>query len=781
MQQSLNQRINKLIIGIVLLTTVVLLVFIWKSTSEQAASRLKSNLDIARNVLTQVLENREAQLLNSVTVLTDDFGFKQVVASRDKPTIDSVLSNHGGRINADLMALFTLDATTITSVPDLIPANTQFSHSDLVFEARESESSSSILSLDNKLYQVLFSNVKAPRSIAVALMGFEINQDIVERLKNITQLDTTIIVYLDNEQRYQISTLAQNKYIENVKIEETDPLYLPMLGYSSNDKLISTSFTLLEKKNLKIDIMLSDSIQEVFSDFISLQTSIALIALFAAAFATLFGAIFSRKLVKPIKALTLHAKKISAGVYDEKVSIELHSTELSTLSQAFDTMLDNIKDREQKVIYQARHDVLTTLYNRNYAETLLDEKFKRQEKFQAIGINIYGFRGINDTFGYTNGDICLNELAQRVIKLGGMAARLTGGELLWVPEKILSVEELCEVKRKLDGNVLANDISIPMTVAMGVINCPSDTSSPGELFRLMNIVIDEAQITRQFILNFTPELEEKYTRRLSIITELKKELLNSEGELALFYQPKFNIVDQEVSAVEALLRWNNKELGFVSPEDFIAIAEHAGFIGEITSWVYQQAIQDIQSFRLEGINVTVAINISAQDVMNNELLPSILALLNAYELPTSVLSFEMTEGQLVKDLDKAVKQLETLSEAGFQIAIDDFGTGYSSLSYLSQLPADILKIDKSFVLKLDERKSDQTIVKTVIELGHQFGMEIVAEGIENQASLDLLVKYGCEWAQGYHICRPINAVNFIQWHKEFDAKSLSPDSVSFKL
>ncbi|MFT5278167.1 MAG: EAL domain-containing protein (putative c-di-GMP-specific phosphodiesterase class I) [Glaciecola sp.] len=159
--------------------------------------------------------------------------------------------------------------------------------------------------------------------------------------------------------------------------------------------------------------------------------------------------------------------------------------------------------------------------------------------------------------------------------------------------------------------------------------------------------------------------------------------------------------------------------------------------------------------------------------MNKELLPTILTLLKTYDLPPNVLSFEMTEGHLVQDLVKAVKQLATVRDTGFKIAIDDFGTGYSSLSYLSRLPADILKIAKSFVLKLNEQGSDQTIVKSVIELGHQFGMEIVAEGVENQSSLELLDECGCEWVQGYHICRPIAAASFIHWFKEFDANILS--------
>ncbi len=767
MQQSLNKRINKLIMGIVFFTTVVIVLFVWKSTSEQATTRLKNDLDVASNILALVLENRTEQLANSVTVLTDDYGFKRAVATGDKLTIDSVLANHGKRVNADLTALFSLDTLTITSVPELMTAQSPFVYPELIESAISKGISGSILSINDKLYQVLLSSVNAPRPIAVALMGFEINHALAEQLKKITQLDTSGIVYIQGKEAYRISTLKPEQYTENIQLENTNSLFLPLLAYSSDNKLISTSFTFINTEDLKVDIMLSEDMKVVFTDFMSLQNNIGWIALIAFLVAALLAALFSRKLVKPIRMLTNHAKKISVGVYDDKIDVDWHSTEISTLSHAFDTMQANVQDREKKVIYQAQHDVLTTLYNRNHAETLLGKKFGSQESFQAIGINIFGFRGVNDTFGYHNGDLCLQELARRVSSLGGLSARLTGGELLWVPDKMLTEEELIVIKKQLDGNVLSGDLSIPMTVALGVINCPSETHSPSELFRRMNIVIDEAQITRKFILHFSTALEEKYTRRLSIITELKRELSNTQGELALFYQPKLNLVHKEVTAVEALIRWNNAELGFVSPEDFIAVAEHAGFIGEITAWVYQQAIHDIQSFRTQGIDVTVAINISAQDVMNTELLPTILSLLRTYDLPPSVLSFEMTEGHLVKNLSQAVQQLSIMRDAGFKIAIDDFGTGYSSLSYLSRLPADILKIDKSFVLKLDEQVSDQNIVQSVILLAHQFGMEIVAEGVENQKSLELLDKYGCEWAQGYHISRPIDAPSFVQWFKEY--------------
>ena len=336
---------------------------------------------------------------------------------------------------------------------------------------------------------------------------------------------------------------------------------------------------------------------------------------------------------------------------------------------------------------------------------------------------------------------------------------------MWAPDNHLSQQDLASIKERLDGEIDTNGLTIPMRVAMGIINCPSDTHSPSELFRKMNIVIDEAQVTRQFILPYSTELEEKYSRRLTIITELKQALNADSKALNLFYQPKLSLKTNRVNTAEALIRWTSDSLGFVSPEEFISIAEHAGFIGDVTEWVFKRAVNDIAKFKQHDIDITVALNISAQDVLNTELLPSTLELLEQHSLSPDALSFEMTEGQLVENQEKTISQLQLMRDAGFKIAIDDFGTGYSSLSYLSTLPADILKIDKSFVLQLDEQIADQTIVQTVVKLAHDFNMQVVAEGVENQASLELLHSYGCEFAQGYHICRPIDAPSYIEWHR----------------
>ncbi|WP_322786666.1 bifunctional diguanylate cyclase/phosphodiesterase [Paraglaciecola psychrophila] len=473
-----------------------------------------------------------------------------------------------------------------------------------------------------------------------------------------------------------------------------------------------------------------------------------------------------KKISQPLTVLAANAKRIAVGDYTKDAAVPSNTKEVNLLSEVFTLMQTNIQSREQDIIFQARHDILTSLYNRHYVETFLNNKFSEDAPFLALGINIFGFRGVNDIFGYHNGDLCLKELALRLSKFEGVAARLTGGELLWLPESLPTTEFIHSLKSALEAPIDTGGVVINIKVAMGLIYCPKDATTPEEVFKRLNIVLDEAQITRQFVLPFNSELEERYSRRLSIITELKNTLEHAREELSLNYQPKLDLKNGKVTHVEALIRWTNARLGFVSPEDFIAVAEQAGFIESITSWVINKAIDDAARFKEVNIDVSVAINLSAKDIMNPALLPKVLALLKAKNLHAECLSFEITEGDLVRDHDKAVTHLKAFRNEGFEIAIDDFGTGYSSMAYLQNLPVNTLKVDKSFVLKLHQQDGDQKIVKTVISLAHSFDMNVVAEGVENLEALKLLADWGCELAQGYYICKPTTADNLITWFND---------------
>jgi diguanylate cyclase (GGDEF)-like protein len=764
-QKPLNQSIFRLVVGLIIFTAITIFINVWIATVDQAQNRLTRDLSIAQNVLERVLQSREKQLTSSAFVLTADFGFKQAVASADKDTIDSVLFNHGQRIDADLMALISLDGNTITSYPSVLKTDQSFPYPSVIDVITKQGGSSSLMMLDGNLYQVIMLTVDAPRPIALALIGFKLDDSLLEQLYEITKLETTLQVYSGKQETYKVSTLSDAPLQKALAGVGLKPSWLS-ITLTNDVPFVSKQFVLADELDHKTVVTLSEETQPLFADLVSLQFNITAIGLLAILLATLLAAWFARKLSKPLTILGSVAKRIAVGDYTKEVNIPSNTKEVGLLSDAFATMQTNIQAREQEIVYQARHDILTSLYNRHYVENVLKNKFLDKKSFLAIGINIFGFRGINDIFGYHNGDLCLKELALRLSKFDGVAARLTGGELLWLPEHTPSTAFIEGLKETLETPINTGNVSIDIKVAIGLINCPNDANNAEEVFKRMNIVLDEAQITRQFVLPFTSELEERYSRRLFIITELKNTLEHARDELSLHYQPKLGLKKGTITHVEALIRWTNARLGFVSPEDFIAIAEQAGLIENITNWVISRAIDDAARFKAANLDVSVAINLSAKDIMDPALLPKVLKLLKAKNLSTESLSFEITEGDLVKDHDKAIIHLQAFRNEGFEIAIDDFGTGYSSMAYLQNLPVTTLKVDKSFVLNLHEKDGDQKIVKTVISLAHSFGMNVVAEGVENIEALTLLAEWDCELAQGYYICKPTTADNLIIWYND---------------
>jgi EAL domain-containing protein (putative c-di-GMP-specific phosphodiesterase class I) len=282
----------------------------------------------------------------------------------------------------------------------------------------------------------------------------------------------------------------------------------------------------------------------------------------------------------------------------------------------------------------------------------------------------------------------------------------------------------------------------------------------------MNIVIDEAKLSASLIANFSHDFEDRYLRRLAIVENLRNALASTSRDLSIAYQPKLNLIDASVKHAEALIRWNDETLGFVPPDEFIAIAEQAGLIHQVTLWVLEQVACDIQSFKKQGLDICVAVNISAHDLLDETFVHHTKALLSKYELSNSDISFELTESAIVQNPDKAISQMQALRDEGFSLAIDDFGTGYSSLSYITMLPVDTIKIDKCFVMPLASSKAEQSICKAVLQLAKNFNMQVVAEGVEDMQAMKMLKYWGCEYAQGYHISRPVSATDLVEWVKQ---------------
>ncbi len=763
--KTLNQHVLRLLSGLLLLSCAAILVNVVFATIQHAKDQLAADLQVAESIFKQVLMSRDEQLFNSADVLTSDFGFKQAVATGDEGTIESVLINHGNRVSADIMSVMNLQGEIVSSSVPILSQGEQFPYSDLVERVRQERGTTAILLVGDKLYQAILLTVNAPAPIAIALVGFELDNELLERLKGITQLDIVLEVISNDTALYTGSTLQGEVLEQALQQLDTDVSWLSV-SVLGNVQHISKKFKLSEQQSGQIWVTLSYEVERLFGEFNALQLKITAIALLSLLLSVLLGALYSSKLSKPLKNLSKISRTIASGQYDQPISLHSNTREIDDLAQSFQSMQKNIAQREEQITYQASHDLLTELQNRYRMSQLLDQKLASGETFQVVAANILGFRGVNDVFGYHNGDLCLQIIASRFQFLGGEAGRLNGGEFLWLPDRFISEEKLEQLQQQLELPVVVEDVVMNVRISIGMLTCPQDSQDTEGVLKRVSICLDEARHVEHARVIYDPQFEQNYLRRLSVISELKKAIWDDSDELNVVYQPKLSLQTGTITKAEALIRWNSNKLGFVPPDEFIGIAEQAGLIGDVTQWVIHRVIKDVHVMHSNGMPINVAINLSAKDIMNDQLLPIVIEQMESLKLPTDALSFEITESDLVSDAQRAVEELQKFRDAGFELAIDDFGTGYSSLAYLKSLPVTDLKIDKSFVLNLDTQAGDQQIVQTILELAHNFELGVIAEGVENQASLMMLKQWGCELIQGYHVCRPIPRDDLLSWYKE---------------
>jgi diguanylate cyclase (GGDEF)-like protein len=762
---SLRQSLFRILFGGVIITAVLILINVWSVTSRSAVSQVNSNLDIAQGVLQQVLADRRQQLANSASVLTADYGFKQAVATGDIPTIESALQNYSERINADFMLVTDFSGTVLTSNPTYFTHNSQFPYPQLVTKVVVDGIAEAAVVVQHGLYQLIMLPVRAPTPVAVVGIGFLMDDEFLSQVKSIVQAD--IIVYQSQKDIPQNQVLHSSFPLpsaEQILADKSGSINWLNVTLQGKQNYITRELLLPQALAEDVGILLAVDVTEQFQVFTDLQMSILGISLAAIIASLLVSLRLSRRVTGPVQRLLEAVNKVSKGEYSYKFD-ESHQRvrEIAELTSAFSTMKENIQTRETRIRFQAQHDMLTGLFNREHIEQIIESRFANHKDLQIIGINIHDFRAINDLYGYTNGDVCLQRLAERIKRWLGDAARLSGGELLWLPRIPMDEMQLETVHNMLEQSIETQELVMPIKIKMAVLNCPSDADSTQDVFRKMNILFDEAEVSQSWLMRFDMAMEKNYVRRLTIITELKQALQMDQDELSMVYQPKIDLASMQVRSLEALVRWNSKVLGFVPPDEFISIAEQAGIIAMVTEWVMGQVIRDLSLIKAQNYNVSVAINLSTQDIQNRKLLDRFIVMLKGADLTEADVSLEITESDLVEDAEVALRNLEHLRELGFSLAIDDFGTGYSSLAYLKNLPVSTIKIDKSFVLNLKEDEADQKIVRTILNLAKVFSLTVIAEGVEDEDALKLLTAWGCDTVQGYFISRPLKRDDLIDW------------------
>ncbi|MEJ0006097.1 MAG: bifunctional diguanylate cyclase/phosphodiesterase [Steroidobacteraceae bacterium] len=428
-------------------------------------------------------------------------------------------------------------------------------------------------------------------------------------------------------------------------------------------------------------------------------------------------------------------------------------------------LLAKLRQRTNLLVARLRgvayEDPLTGLPNRAYAEDHIDALLQTgpAAPFALVIVEVRNVREINAVLGHPVGDEALREVARRLrqnIDLGDLVARLTASQFLIILHSCSS-ERAALLARQLVGVIHAGlhlpDLSLELQVQAGFSQHPDHGAASRELMRRAQIALEDAQGARSLVSAYRPGRDEEQRRRLQLAAGLRAAI--ESDALRLVFQPELNLATGAITQLEALLRWKHPVLGDLSPAEFVPIAEHTGSARLLTSWALARAISQMAEWQNAGLDINVAVNLSAPDIMDPQLVEEIQSCLLEFNVQPSRLVLEITESAVMRDPALAARHMHLLKLAGVRFAMDDFGTGHSSLSQLSKLPLDQLKIDRSFITHAHERNADATIVKSTIELAHNMGLTVVAEGVENSTAVDLLRSLGCDLIQGEYISKPL--------------------------
>lgn len=420
----------------------------------------------------------------------------------------------------------------------------------------------------------------------------------------------------------------------------------------------------------------------------------------------------------------------------------------------------------KKINYLAFHDELTGLPNRNFLMNRLEETIKKidgtKEGFALISINLNRFKNVNDTLGTEMGDLFLKTAAERLgeFKTSNVAlSRMVADEFMFLMPNKENIGELIllanQIHNRLEEPMIAKGFKFHITSSIGITLFNENVEDTSQIIKQVQLAMHEAKKNGQSVMVYHPEMNKELFENLLLENDLRQAL--KRNELILHYQPQVKIETGEIIGVEALIRWNHQKKGMISPGRFIPLAEETGLIIPIGNWVIEEACCQLKKWLDKGIApFRLSVNLSLRQLFQEDLVDIVAKALEKSKIKPEYLELEITES-MAGNSERVITILQSLKKLGVRISVDDFGTGYSSLSYLYSFPIDQLKIDRSFIMNLFIEENNKVIVSTIISMGQNLGLELIAEGVETTEQIEFLKSYKCVGVQGFLISRPLPA------------------------
>ena len=612
---------------------------------------------------------------------------------------------------------------------------------------------------------------KKGKTIATLMLASPLDEEFLIASQDSTLPDSNVIALLSED--YPSIMVSSNSSLipPGTKIEKLKDRYLIIgqgfFDYGATDIIIELVSFISTDETLQLT-------HDVLNEERPIRGLTAIIYILA--FITLMFFITRR-----LQRFTKYVVDFSERINLKKLEYTDTGDEITILEENFNLLAEAVQNETQTLEHQALHDPLTDLPNRKLLHNRLQQELLRGERTSKqlvlIMTDLNRFKEINDTLGHHIGDLILQQSAERLFNIfrkTDTVARLGGDEFsILLPETNLEQAKTLthKVLKEFSKPFIVENQSLNVDISIGLAEFPTHGNDVNILIQRADVAMYIAKQNKLGYSIYDPNKDTHSIGRLALMSELRNAI--EEELLELYFQPKVDVQSNKVIGVEALLRWNHPQRGFIQPGEFIPLAEQTGLIKPLTNWVIEKAIMQCARWKKKGIDLTVSVNLSIHNLHDSSLMQHIQNTLSKHQLSAEHLMLEITESDIMSEPLRARETLKKINEIGVRLSIDDFGTGYSSLSYIKKLPIDEIKVDRSFVMEMTEDNDDDVIVLATIELAHNLGFEIVAEGVHDQRTWDRLKELKCDIAQGYYISKPLNETAFTAWliNKNTEEKS----------
>ncbi|WP_377704831.1 putative bifunctional diguanylate cyclase/phosphodiesterase [Pseudoduganella sp. UC29_71] len=782
--RSLESRIVTLFLVLVIAVQVVGLLLIQRGIDSNARAAIGVELNNGAKVFRRLLEQNAQSLRFGARLLARDTAFVAAIGNNDesdRATIESALANSGRRIKATASMLVSAERKITATTSEAQSAGLEKLVMGMLDQAEASDGANGIAVVDRYPYQVVVMPVKAPIVIGYIVMTFPIDGQLAAEMQSVSGLHTSILTrdrqggLLPVASTFGVPVMSGLlRRMQALPSQQEAPFEAEVQDarYSVLQLLVG------EDAGQAVSVLLARSIDEAIAEYARLERWLLGLTIAGIIISAAVSVFTAKRIAQPLTLLADTAKRLERGDYKGQIESS-REDEIGALAQAFDSMRDGIAKREQEIRRLAYWDTLTGLPNRAqfvlHLNDSIAEARKRDASVFVLMMDLDRFKHVNDVMGHSFGDALLRQVAGRLqLQLANrrntsaQVARLGGDEfVVLLPDTSLEQAQLIahEVLAALETPLSLDDQMVDIGAGLGIAGYPLHGDGAEQILSMAEVAMYSAKQRNDGAVVYDASFDKGSEQSLSLLTELRNAV--ERNEFRLFVQPKIMLGTGQAVGAEALVRRAHPERGNVFPDQFIPFAEQTGFIRVLTRWVMEQSAILCRQLAGQGIALKISVNLSTRDLMDQDLPVKFADLLARHGLGPGAFCLEITESAIMDDPVRAQNTLERLHAMGMDLSIDDFGTGYSSLAYLKRLPVDELKIDKSFVLNMENDIGDTKIVRSTIDLGHNMGLRVVAEGIESEAVWRLLARMGCDQGQGYFMSRPMPAEQLAGWLEQW--------------